>query len=145
MQLRDANLARLPALISLVNQLRARTKPDTFTSSDIQFNIDGAYVNLDQFDLHGDSLSLKGQGWIAMNRQLKVAFYTLPGGEKSWLPFAKRLSQQAWQILVDGTLTICDGLVNHCLPSTNYSWSRLNSQRQGGVRHVELAPLLTQG
>lgn len=102
--LRDANLAKLPALISLVNELRQRTRPDTFTSSDITFNIDGAYLNLEQFDLHGASLSLKGQGWIAMDRRLKLAFYTLLGGEKHWLPGLKRWSKQWWQIVVSGTI-----------------------------------------
>lgn len=108
-RLRDANLARLPAVISLVNALRSRkTSPDAFTSSDIDFTINGPYFNLNQFDLHGDSLSLKGRGWIAMDRQLNIVFHTILGGEKGWLPswrqFASRTSQQLLRILVTGTI-----------------------------------------
>gem|GEM_PF-6304460 len=107
-RLRDANLAKLPALISLVNNLKRHTRPDVFTSSDIAFNIDGAYVNLEQFDLHGESLSMKGRGWIGMDRRLELAFYSILGGEQNWfkaaLPFGKMMSRGTWQILVTGTL-----------------------------------------
>ena len=108
-RLRDANLARLPAVISLVNALRSRrTSPDAFTSSDIDFTINGPYFNLNQFDLHGDSLSLKGKGWIAMDRQLNIVFHTILGGEKGWLPswrqFASRTSEQLLRILITGTV-----------------------------------------
>ena len=107
-RLRDANLAKLPALISLVNNLKRHTRPDVFTSSDIVFNIEGAYLYLEQFDLHGESLSMKGRGWIGMDRSLELAFYSILGGEQNWLraalPFGKLMSRGTWQILVSGTL-----------------------------------------
>ena len=108
-RLRDANLARLPAIISLMNVIRInRTSPDVFTSGDIDFTINGRYFNLNRFDLHGDSLSLKGEGWIAMDRQLNIVFHTILGGEKRWWPslrqLASRTSQQLLRIVVTGTI-----------------------------------------
>lgn len=108
-RLRDANLAKLPAIISLINTMRVRNAaPDVFSSSDIDLTIEGPYVNLDRFDLHGESLSMKGRGWISLDRRLNLQFYTILGGENRWLPLVRPLvgqaSQQLLQITADGTL-----------------------------------------
>ena len=85
-----------------------KSRTDVFTSSDIDFRIDGPTAFLDHFDLHGESLSLKGQGRLELDRRVNLRFYTLLGGEKSYLkPFhllAKRTSENLLQILVTGTV-----------------------------------------
>lgn len=108
-RLRDADLAKLPQIITLVNTLRVRdARPDVFSSSDIDFTIDGPHLYLSRFDLHGESLSLKGRGWIGFDRRINLSFYTILGGENRWLPivrpFVGQASQQLLQIPVTGTL-----------------------------------------
>lgn len=110
-RLRDANLAKLPQIITLVNTMNlkvVKSRPDVFTTSNIDFRIDGSTAYLDRFDLHGGSLSLKGRGWIAMDRRLNLQFYSLLGGEgmfpKVTRRFAGQTSANLLQILVSGTL-----------------------------------------
>lgn len=109
-QLRDANLAKLPAIIALVNTLRisSKSRPDAFTASNINFRIDGPTAYFDNFDLHGDSLSLKGQGRMEFDQRVYLKFYSLLGGESSYFqPFkllAKQTSENLLQIFVTGTV-----------------------------------------
>jgi hypothetical protein len=108
-RLRGANIYRLPAVISLLDELRVReTGPGVFTSSDVDFRIQGDIIYFDRFDLHGESLTLKGyRGEMGLDRHLNLDFYTIVGGEKRWVPFMRPLvgeaSRQFLRIHITGT------------------------------------------
>lgn len=108
-ELDDAKLAKLPAIIEILNYLKVRNAPpDVFSSGKMAFDLKGPYLNLSQFDLHGESLSLKGKGWLALDRRLDIAFYSILGGEKSWrksiIPMLGQASQQVLEIRVQGSI-----------------------------------------
>ena len=107
-RLREANLAKLPAIIQLLNIMRiSRSPPDVFTDANINFRIDGPTAYFSNFDLHGESLSLKGQGRMELDRRVFLKFYSLLGGERmysKWMrPFVKETSERLLQIYVTGT------------------------------------------
>ncbi len=96
MRLREANVYQLPVMARLLNVLSLRD-PDgtTFTSSDIDFRVNGEQVYLDRIDFAGDVLSMKGKGWMDLNRQIDLDFYALVGREESPLPLVKALLAEA--------------------------------------------------
>lgn len=79
-RLRNANLAKLPAIIELVNKMRVRnTRPDVFTAGDIDFQVQGRDLKVQRFDLHGESLTMEGRGWLSLDRQVDLEFRTILG------------------------------------------------------------------
>lgn len=79
-RLRDAYLARVPLAVALLKPLAVRSPEDSaFTTSDIDFRIEGDDLTLDRFDLAGDAISLKGRGKLFEQKQLDVMFYTQVG------------------------------------------------------------------
>ena len=66
-----------------------------FSSSDIDFRVNGEVIHLDRIDFSGDVVSLKGKGWMDLNRQIDLDFYALVGREEFQLPFVKALLAQA--------------------------------------------------
>ena len=140
--LRNANLARLPAIIALLNTIDPRaTSPEVFSSSDILFSVQGPHLNLDSFDLHGDSLSLKGQGWISLDRQIDLEFHALIGGESRYNAMVRKLigqaSKQLMLIRVSGSM---DNLrwSSEVLPGLNDSLQQLFAEpdRTADVRRA---------
>ena len=108
-RLRQANIYRLPAIISLLNEMRVTQEdPRAFTASDLDFRIQGDHLYFSRFDLHGESLTLKGQGEMGFDRRILIDFYTILGGENRWLPFMRNMvgqaSKQFLMIRVSGTL-----------------------------------------
>jgi hypothetical protein len=79
-RLRDAYLARVPFAIALLKPLSVRSADDSaFTTSDIDFRVEGDDLTLDRFDLAGDAISLKGRGRLSEQKQVDVMFYTQVG------------------------------------------------------------------
>lgn len=109
MRVREANLAKLPTIIQVLNTMRiSRSRSDVFTDANLNFQIDGPTAYFGNLDLHGESLTLKGQGRIELDQRVFLKFYSLLGGEKmysKWMrPFAKETSERLLQIFVTGTL-----------------------------------------
>ena len=128
-RLRETNIARLPAIISLLNEVRLRDAPaNVFSSSDIDFQVQGRHLHVNRFDLHGESLTLKGQGWISLDRRLDLVFYTILGGEDRWLPGVRPLlgqaSQQFLQIQVTGSIDDAE-YYRRVLPGLNETLQQL--------------------
>ena len=95
-RLREADIYQLPVMTRLLSVLSLRDPDDTaFTSSDIDFRINGEQMYLDRIDFSGDVLSLKGQGWMDLNRQINLNFYALVGREEFQLPIVKTLLAEA--------------------------------------------------
>jgi hypothetical protein len=89
-------------MLALLKLLSIRPPDRTaFTSSNIDFRIQGEHLYFDRIDFHGDVISLKGHGEMNLDRQIDMKFYTLVG-RREWEPPALRalLQQAAQQILL---------------------------------------------
>lgn len=108
-QLRNANLYELPLILALLNRLgTGRSDNTAFTNSEAKFIIRDGFFYFDQFDLTGDTITLKGEGEVGMDRSVSLNFYSLMGREQLWSPlvrpFIGEASRQFLLIHVDGTL-----------------------------------------
>jgi hypothetical protein len=109
-QLRNADIYQLPAMVSFLKVLSLRT-PDTtaFTQSDIQFSLQGEHLYLERIDFDGDAVSLQGRGELNLvNDQINLVFRTVVGSDSAKLPAVKQIlggaSQQILLMHVDGTV-----------------------------------------
>jgi hypothetical protein len=108
-RLYDADIYKIPVMLALLKFLTIQP-PDTtaFTSSEIDFRVEGEQVYLDVINFHGDAVSLKGYGEMNLDRQIDLKFYTLVGRrEFDWQLLRYMMQQFSSQILairVTGTL-----------------------------------------
>jgi hypothetical protein len=92
----QANIHRLPAIVTLVNELRVREAgANVFTSSEVDFHVRADHIYFERFDLHGDAITLKGKGELGLDRIVDLDFYTILGGENRVLPVLRGLVGQA--------------------------------------------------
>ena len=109
MQLRDANVYELPLMISMLKLLSIRA-PDAnaFSSSDIDFHVQGEHVYFDHLNFTGDAISLLGKGEMNMQSEIHLAFTAIVGRGDLPVPIVRELftgaSQQFLVIYVDGPL-----------------------------------------
>jgi hypothetical protein len=112
LNLTHANLYELPLILSVLQRLRHGNGDATaFTSSDVAFRVQGRDIYLDHCDLIGDTITLKGIGWIGgfdAERDMRLDFYSLVGKEKMWAPMVRPLlgeaSRQFMLVRVRGSL-----------------------------------------
>jgi hypothetical protein len=108
-RLRDADIYQLPLMIRLLSLLSVKPPDRTaFTTSDIDFLIEGDDLELTRIDFSGDAISLKGRGHITGQRQIDLKFHPVVGREESQWPFIRPLFGQTGRELllieVTGTL-----------------------------------------
>ena len=108
-RLRDADIYELPVMISMLKLLAVRQPDKTaFTTSDIDFRIEGDDLAFDRLDFSGDAISLKGKGRMNGQRQIDLKFYPQVGRDEFHLPIFRPLvgeaSRQFMLIEVTGTL-----------------------------------------
>lgn len=108
-RLRNADIYELPLMVNLLKLLSIRPPDKTaFTSSDIDFRVQGDNVDFSRIDFEGDAITLKGEGSMNFDRSVDIDFYTLMGRERTYLPVLKSVlgeaSRQFLLIRVDGTL-----------------------------------------
>jgi hypothetical protein len=106
---REANIYELPFIFSLLSVLRAEPTESTgFEACDIDFEVLGDQIYCERIDLTGDAMSLKGRGYVNLQRQVNLDFYSLVGRDSDYLPvvlpFLREASRQLLQIKVSGTL-----------------------------------------
>ena len=79
-QLRDADIYELPAMVSLLKILSIR-RPDTtaFSESDINLEIRGNHIYFPKIVFRGDAISLEGAGEMDVNRNVNMQFGTRLG------------------------------------------------------------------
>jgi len=108
-RLYEADIYEIPLMLRLLSVLNA-ARPDTtaFTSSEIDFRIQGEHAYLDKIDFHGDVISLRGRGEANLDHRINLSFYTLVGRREFSLAALRNMLQQASQqillIHVTGTL-----------------------------------------
>ncbi len=108
-RLRNADIYEVPLMISLLKLLSIREPDKTaFTTSDIDFRVQGDVVYFDRIDFNGDAISLKGRGEMNLQRHLNMYFYTMVGRQNLHLPIVRPAmglaSRQLMLIHVAGTL-----------------------------------------
>ena len=109
MQLRDGNVYELPLVLSLLKILSIR-EPDSnaFDKCDVDFQVEGTHILFDQFNFHGDAISLLGKGEMDFDHNLRMVFHAIIGNDQLQLPIVRPLlglaSQQLLLLYVYGTL-----------------------------------------
>ncbi|MBS0211273.1 MAG: hypothetical protein JSS27_20195 [Planctomycetes bacterium] len=139
-ELKNANIYELPLMVSLLKVLNLR-QPDltAFTSSDINFRVEGEHLYLDRFDLTGDVVSLLGQGEVNLNRQIHLTFHTMVGANAGRQPMLRTVlgsaSQQIMLIHAEGTLDQPQ-LRSEAFPGVNQALQQL--QAELGAKNTEV-------
>jgi hypothetical protein len=109
LQLRDANIYELPAMISMLKVLSIKAPdPNAFSKSDMYFKIRGEHVDFDKLDFNGDAISLLGKGEMNFEGDTNMVFTAVVGSADAGVPLLRNIftgaSQQFMQILVSGNL-----------------------------------------
>ena len=92
----EADIYEIPVMLALLKLLSIR-QPDTtaFTSSEIDFRVQGEHVYLDRINFNGDAVSLKGSGEMDLERRINLKFYSLVGPGELNLPIVRAVVRQA--------------------------------------------------
>ena len=142
--LRETDIGELPVMVQLLKVLRARSPNATaFTSSEMNFRIEGEHIYFDKLDLLGDAVSLYGKGELDFQRNVKLWFHTVLG--RNDLPFASlrqligEASGQILQIRVNGSLDEPE-ITNEVLPAVNKALQQLQAEL-----NATTGPLNNQG
>ncbi len=111
LQLREADIYKLPVLARLLKLLRIRPPDETaFTSSDLDYRVVGDHIYFDHIDFQGDAISLEGQGEMDFQRKLNLTFAASVGRDDDqpiWMlvrPILKEAGRHLMSIRVTGTL-----------------------------------------
>lgn len=135
----------LPLIVSTLKILRIKA-PDrkAFSSSVIDFRIEGPHAYFDNIELSGDAISLVGMGEMDFDTNLNMTFRSIVGDSESQLPVMKKVlggaSGQFMLIHVDGTLSHPD-MTSEAFPTLNAALQKLQSQRENseGLRAAAAA------
>jgi hypothetical protein len=96
-RLRDADIYELPVMIALLKLLSVQRADRTaFTTSDIDFRIEGDDLAFERIDFSGDAISLKGKGRMNGQREIDLKFHPLMGREERFIrSFGRSLAKRA--------------------------------------------------
>lgn len=128
-QLRQAKIYELPAMLSLLKLLRVgESDRAAFDSSNVDFTIDGDDISLNRIEMIGEPISLLGNGAINLDREIDLNFYSVMGRNRVNIPVLSDMyrasSQQVLWINIDGTLDKPE-MHRHVLPQINDSLKQL--------------------
>ncbi len=74
--LRQANFYQMPVMARMFRVLSVKPPEDgAFESADVQFRLDGDRIPIDRISLDGDILSLRGDGWTNLRREIQLDLY----------------------------------------------------------------------
>jgi hypothetical protein len=108
-RLRSADIYELPVMLALLKVLSLQ-RPDktAFNSADIDFRIEGDHLQFERINFSGDTLTLKGTGWMNLDRQIDIDFYTMVGKDRIRIPIITpalgMMSRELLLIHAGGTL-----------------------------------------
>jgi hypothetical protein len=89
-RLRDADIYELPVMIALFKVLSLQRADRTaFTTSDIDFRVEGEDLAFARIDFSGDAISLKGKGRMNAQREIDLKFHPLMGREERIIPLVR--------------------------------------------------------
>lgn len=105
-RLQEADVSQAPLAVALVKLL---TEKAVFTSSNMDFRIEGEDLEFSRLDLNGDALCLKGRGRMQLSspKRVDLQFYSQMGRDEYQLPLLRPLlgaaSKQFLVVEVTGT------------------------------------------
>lgn len=133
-KLSDADIYELPVMVSLLKILRVKV-PDrnAFSSSVVDFRVEGPHAYLDNIELSGDAISLVGNGEVDFDSNINLILRPIMGEAQTQLPAMKRLlggaSGQFVLVHVDGT--VAEPLTStEAFPTLAAAVQRLQSRRR---------------
>lgn len=138
LRLRDADIYELPVIVALLKVLRVKA-PDrkAFSSSLVDFRVEGPRAYVDNIELSGDAISLVGNGEIDFDSRVRMTFRSIMGDSETQLPVMKRVlggaSGQFMLVHVDGTLAQPD-ITTEAFPTLNAALQQLQSNRRDAGR-----------
>jgi hypothetical protein len=133
-ELRNADIYQLPAMVSLLKILSMRV-PDThaFSKSDIDFKLEGGHVYFDRLNFSGDAISLRGTGEMGLDKNLQLMFYTVVGRDQWRVPLVSEVlggaSQQLMAIYVEGPINHPE-VHKQALPAVNEALQEIQNELQ---------------
>ena len=133
-RLGDADIYELPVMVALLKILRVKVPDRTaFSSSVVDFRVEGPHAYLDNIELSGDAISLVGNGEVDFDSNVNLVLRPIMGEAQTQLPAMKRLlggaSGQFVLVHVDGTLA--EPLTStEAFPTLAAAVQRLQSKRQ---------------
>jgi hypothetical protein len=136
--LREANIYELPVMISMLKILSIKAPdPNAFSTSDINFHVEGEHFYFDKLDFNGDAISLSGKGQMNFQGNTDVVLAATIGRADAAVPALRKFfsgaSQQFMQIHVTGNLQNPD-IRQEALPVLNRALKDLDSiSRTGNV------------
>ena len=137
-RLRDADMYELPVVVALLKVLRVKA-PDrrAFSSSLIDFRIEGPHAYLDNIELSGDAISLVGNGEVDFESQAHLTFRSIMGDSESQLPVMKSVlggaSGQFMLIHVKGSLARPE-ITTEAFPTLTAALQQLQAQKRSPDR-----------
>ncbi len=139
-RLTDADIYELPFMVSLLKLLSVKPPDATaFTTSSIDYRLEGDHVYFDKISFNGDAISLEGSGEMDFDSSVRATFHTLVGRSDWQLPVLKTVigaaSRQLMQIHVSGTLAD-PKMTREVLPVVNQALQ----QAQTNVQAIERQP-----
>ncbi len=121
-------------MVALLNIVSLRL-PDTrgFTTSDIDFKIDGEHIYLDRIEFVGDAISLTGDGEMNFDSEVRASLAAIVGRSDWQLPVLKNLmgaaSGQILQLHVGGSLA-SPQIRREAFPGINQAIEQLQAEMQ---------------
>ncbi len=135
-QIRDADLYELPLMIALLKIASIR-QPDrsAFSTSDVDFRIEGNHIYLDRIQFSGDAISLVGNGEMNFQSELRLRLHAMMGRGNLNLPVLREVlggaSQQILLVHVGGTLQNPE-TTRQPFPGVNRALQQIQADWQNG-------------
>lgn len=143
-ELLEADIYRLPVMIALLKLLSIKPPDRTaFTSSDVDFRIEGDHIYFDRIDFDGDVISLDGNGEMTFDRQVHLTFGTLVGREDYYISLLRPLVREAGRrlLVIEVTGTLDDPKVKkELVPELNDTLQQLFPGPRNSFNRQSLLP-----
>lgn len=105
-----AALYELPVVLALFRTMFSGTPDNTaFRNAFFDFDVGGGQFQFRKIDLIGDSMSLRGNGWVKFDGPLSLDFYSSAGRNQVPIPLLREVLRESttgmWGVHVRGTLS----------------------------------------
>ena len=132
--LTDAYVYELPVMLSLLKILSIHP-PDAnaFSSGHVDYHIEGDHILFDRINFNGDAISLRGNGEMNFQTEIRLTFYAQLGRGELDIPVVGPLlsgaSRQILLLHVKGTLQNPEPS-REALPGLNQAWQQFQNDFQ---------------
>lgn len=150
-QLREADIYQLPLMVALLKVVSLQPPgKSAFTSSDIDYRIEGENIYFDRINFLGDAISLLGRGEMNFDRHIRLTFRSVVGRSDRRLPLISDViggaTQQLLQITAEGPLH-APHIRTETLPDVTEALQQFQAELERGPLRLgepRSAPLMRQ-